>query len=133
MPHIVIECSGNLRARTDLPALVDAIHRAALATGVFPEGGIRTRVAERTDYKIADGDPFNAFVHVVMRIAHGRDAATRRRAADAVFAALCDRLEPVYAASPLALSLELEEIDPEMSLRKNNIHDYVAQRKAPVA
>ena len=129
VPHIVIECSANVRGRTDLQALLERTHAAALATGVFPEGGTRTRIAERGEYLIADGDPANAFVHVVLRIGHGRDAETKRRAAETVFAAVCERLEAAFESSPLAISLELQEIDPEFSLKKNNVHDYVARRK----
>ena len=130
MPHIVIECSDNVRARADVPALLERVHAAALSTGIFPEGGIRTRLAERHDYLIADGDPSNAFVHVVLRIREGRDVATRRRAAETVFTAVCDALDATFQTAPLAISLEIQEIDPEMSFRKNNLHEYVERRKA---
>ncbi len=129
MPHIVIECSQNVRERTDLAELLARTHASALATGVFPEGGIRTRIAERADYLIADGDPANAFVHVVLRIGRGRDQATKKRAAEAVFATVCACLEPAFDTSPLAISLVLEEIDPELSFKKNNLHEYVNLRK----
>jgi 5-carboxymethyl-2-hydroxymuconate isomerase len=132
MPHIVIECSANLRARADLPSLVTRVHAAALETGVFPLGGLRTRVAERELYAIADRDPDNAFVHVVVRIGAGRDPATKRRAAEAIFAAVCEALAGPFDASPLALSLELQEIDPDFSLKQNNLHHYVTSRKAAV-
>lgn len=132
MPHIVIECSANVRARADLGELVTRVHETALATGVFPVGGTRTRVAERTEYRIADGDPENAFVHVTLRIGHGRDAATKKAAADAVFATVCEVLRPAFDAGPLAVSLELQEIDPAYSYKKNNLHEYVKDRRATV-
>jgi 5-carboxymethyl-2-hydroxymuconate isomerase len=132
MPHIVIECSANVSSRADLKSLVQHVHAAALDTGVFPLGGLRTRLAQRDLYAIADGDPENAFVHVTVRIGAGRDAATKRRAAEAIFAAVCDGLEDAFERSPLALSLELQEIDPELSLKKNNLHQYVSTRKAAV-
>ena len=130
MPHIVVEYSANLRDRVDLTALIDTLHAAALATGVFPPGGTRTRAAERIRYRIADGHPDNAFVHVAMTIGAGRDAATKQRAAQAVFDALVAHLAPVFAASPLGLSLELRESDPAPSFKHNNLHDYVAARAA---
>lgn len=125
----MIECSANLGRRTDLDGLLERVHAAALATGVFPLGGLRTRVAERQRYRIADGDPENAFCHVVVRIGHGRDAATKRAAAEAIFAALCGHLEPVFAETPLGISLEMQEIDPALSFKHNNLHDYVAARR----
>ena len=125
MPHVIVECSSNLRERVDLRVLVEALHATALETGVFPIGGLRTRVAERETYRIADGDPKNAFVHVTLRIGHGRDPATKRRAAETMFATLCEHLEPAFRTSPLAISLDLQEIDPDFSFKKNNLHEYV--------
>jgi 5-carboxymethyl-2-hydroxymuconate isomerase len=132
MPHILIECSSNLRARADLPVLVERVHAAALATGIFQLGGLRTRVAERDLFRVADGDPQNAFVHVTMRIGAGRDKAAKSAAADAIFAAVCDALAPAFETAPLGITLELEEIDPDYSRKHNNLHEYVAARKDAV-
>lgn len=130
MPHVVVEFSANLRARADVPALLRATHAAALASGVFPRGGTRTRAEERAEYVIADGHPDNAFVHVTLRIGHGRDLATRRRAGQQVFDAVLAELGPAFAAGPLALSFEVQEIDPELSWKHNTVHDHVAAREA---
>ena len=105
-------------------------HDLSAVYGVFPIGGLRTRVEERHEYRIADGDPANAFVHVTMRIGAGRDAATKAAAAQTVFAALCDQLEPAFAATPLAISLELQEIDPALSFKHNNLHEYVKRERS---
>lgn len=130
MPHIVIEYSSNLRDRLGLDALIERLHATAIGTGVFPPGGTRTRAVERTHYRIADGHPDNGFVHVTVRIGHGRDLETRRRAAQTVFDALCEHLEPLYERSPLGISFELQESDPVLSFKKNNLHDYVTARQA---
>jgi 5-carboxymethyl-2-hydroxymuconate isomerase len=130
MPHLIVECSENLAEAVSLDDLVRALHEAALATGVFPLAGIRTRVHVSRHYRIADGDPRHAFAHVEMRIARGRDLATRKRAAEQVFAALRDALAALYATTTLALSLELREIDPDTSLRHNNIHEHLQRQTA---
>ncbi|HZD26185.1 MAG TPA: 5-carboxymethyl-2-hydroxymuconate isomerase [Alphaproteobacteria bacterium] len=130
MPHIVAEYSANLAERLDLSGLLNALHAAALETGVFPLGGLRTRAAERSAYRIADGDPANGFVHVVLRIGHGRDLATRKRAGEHVFAALCQHLDGLYEATPLAISMEVQEIDPILNFKRNNLHDHVRRRQA---
>lgn len=130
MPHVIAEYSANLRPRIDLPALLRCLHETAIGTGVFPRGGTRTRAIELTDYLIADGHPDNAFLHVTLRIGHGRDLDTRRRAGQQVFDALCAQLAPVSAASPLAISFEVQEIDPELSFKLNNLHHHVESRRA---
>src|SRR5579883_1177579 len=94
MAHIVIEYSANLRAPAlgglfDLDGFLRAVHEAALATGVFPIGGIRTRAYEAQHYVIADAHPDNAFVHISLRVGHGRDVETRKKACEAVFAVAC--------------------------------------------
>ncbi len=129
MPHIVIEYSANIRQRIRPEDLVKRVHEAALGTSVFPIGGIRTRAVERSCYRIADGHPDNAFVHVVLRIRHGRDLETRRRAGEEIFGEVCKHLEPLFERSPLGVSLEIQEIDPETSFKKNNLHEYVAARR----
>ncbi len=130
MPHLIVECSENLAKAVALDDLVRALHEAAIATGVFPLGGIRTRVHVCRHYRIADGDPKHAFAHVEMRIARGRDLATRKRAGEQVFSELREGLAAVGTTNTLALSLEINEIDPETALRYNDIHEHLSRRAA---
>ncbi len=130
MPHITVEYSGNLVAEIALDDLLDKLHAAALATGVFPIGGTRTRALRFDDFRVADSHPDNAFVHVGLRIGHGRDLPTRQRAGERLFAVVCEHLAPISARRPLAISMEIQEIDPELSFKHNNLHDIVAARRA---
>jgi len=129
MAHIVIEHSRNLRGRLDIQRLVQTLHEAALATGIFPIGGLRTRAYETESYCIADGHPDNAFVHVSVRVGHGRDVPTRRRACEQIFAAACAQMAELFASAPLGISVEMQELDPELSLKKNNLHEHVKARR----
>jgi 5-carboxymethyl-2-hydroxymuconate isomerase len=128
MAHIVIEYSANLRDRFDVDGFLRAIHGAALATGVFPVGGIRTRAYETRHYVVADANPDNAFVHISLRVGHGRDVDTRKRACEAIFAVACEQLDALYERIPLGIALEMQEIDPVLSFKKNNLHEYVKRR-----
>ena len=128
MPHVIIEYSANLQNQVDFPRFLAAVHAGALATGVFPPGGVRTRAYAAQHYRIADGHPDNAFMHIMLRVGHGRDAETRKRACDAIFKTVCDELAPLYERIPLGISLEMQEIDPVLTLKKNNLHEYVKRR-----
>jgi 5-carboxymethyl-2-hydroxymuconate isomerase len=130
MPHVLIEYSANLRDRIRVRELIGRLHETAIGTGVFPLAGTRTRAFARDDYRIADGHPDNGFVHVTLRVGHGRDLDTRLRAGRTVFEALCEHLAPVAASSPLAISFEVEEMHPQLSFRQNNLRDYLAAREA---
>ena len=130
MAHIVVEYSANLGSQFDLDGFLRAIHAAALATGVFPIGGIRTRAYAAEHYVIADAHPDNAFVHISLRVGHGRDVETRKRACEAIFAAACQELSTVFERLPLGIALEMQEIDPILTFKKNNLHEYVKRREA---
>ena len=129
MAHIIIEYSANLRGQFDLESFLGAVHGAALATGVFPIGGIRTRAYAAEHYVIADANPDNAFVHISLRVGHGRDVETRKKACEAIFGVACQQLGAVFERLPLGIALEMQEIDPVLSFKKNNLHDYVKRRE----
>jgi 5-carboxymethyl-2-hydroxymuconate isomerase len=130
LPHIVVEYSANLRGQLDFEALLHSLRDSALASGVFPLGGIRIRAYQADHYLIADGHPDNAFVHIMLRVGHGRDLQTRQRACEVIFAAACERLQSLYDRLPLGISLEMQEIDAVLTAKKNNLHAHVMRRQA---
>ena len=129
MPHQIIEYSANLAERTDIDELVRVLHEAAAAIDVLPVGGLRTRAVARQQYRIADGHADNAFINVTLRIAPGRSAGEKQAAGEALFEALCRYLAPVFDASPLAISYEIQEIDAELRWKQNNLRDYLQRRR----
>lgn len=129
MPHLTIEYSANLKSQVDILKLVEAVHHAALRTGVFEVAAVRTRAAGRDYYAIADGHPDNAFVAISVRVAPGRPPETRRRVGQEIFDATCEFLKNVYKTTPLAISLEVQEIDNTAAFRKKNLDEFVKQRR----
>jgi 5-carboxymethyl-2-hydroxymuconate isomerase len=128
LPHLIVEYSANVEARLGLDALLDKLHACALRTGVFPVGGLRVRAHRADAYRIADLSPDNGFVHVTALIGHGRPLDVQQRAGEELLAALAEHLEPLFATSPLALSLNVQELHPVLNFKKNNLHEYVKRR-----
>ena len=127
MPQVTIEYSRNLEDRTDVRALVRVVHEAVRDTGLFERGfGIRTRGVARDNYLVANQDPANAFCAVMVRIAEGRTPEQRERLADALFAVVCDHLAVASATTPLAISLEIQEILAFGARNLNNLHQRLA-------
>lgn len=120
MPHIIVEYSANLDGHLDVQRLVDDLHQVVADSGVAEVAAIRTRAKRRDTYRIADGDPKNAFVHVVMRLRIGRSEEVRAQLAEMLLAAIDRHLQRAYAAHPLAITVEMEEID-NITARKNTI------------
>jgi 5-carboxymethyl-2-hydroxymuconate isomerase len=123
VPHFTLEYSANLDARVDMGKVVEVVRKAAVDTGIFPIGGIRVRAIRCDHYAIADGGPSHGFLAMLLRLGEGRDLATRKNAGEQVFKALSDFLDPVFAATPFALSFDIQINDKEMSWKRNNIHE----------
>ena len=122
MPHLTLEYSANLDGRVDMPALCGELSQAILDTGLFEHGAVRVRALRADAYAVADRLPENAFIDMSFRIGAGRTAADKKRAGMAIFAAANAFLAPLFAAPHFALSLEIREIDAELSWKNNAIH-----------
>jgi 5-carboxymethyl-2-hydroxymuconate isomerase len=72
-------------------------------------------------------------VHVVARIGHGRTEAQRKSAGEQMFAAVSTHLDPLFATRPLALSLEIQELDPVLNFKRNNLHERLAAKRGSAA
>jgi len=118
MPHITIECSGNVDAShlDDLPRVV---HAAAIASGVAPLDALRTRLVVHDRYVIADQRPENKFIAVTARLGAGRTVEDKQRLASALMDALVGHLGE--AERDTALSVECQEIDPATRINRNNL------------
>jgi 5-carboxymethyl-2-hydroxymuconate isomerase len=128
LPHLIVEYSANIEGRIALDALLDKLHTCALATGVFPLGGLRIRAHRADVYRIADKAPENGFVHLTALIGHGRPLDVQQRAGEALFAVVTEHLAALYEESPLAISLNVQEFHPVLNFKKNNLHEHVKRR-----
>lgn len=128
MPHLILEYSANLEDRLDIDELVNDLHVKAMTIDGLPVGGLRTRAAKREHYQVADRDPLNAFLHVILKLGHGRPEEKRKEFGQVLFEELCNLLEPVQSRSPLAISFEIQEVHPKLTWKKNNLREYMAQR-----
>ncbi len=86
MPHLIIEYAQSLATDEQVPPLLDAVHEAALATGLFPESHIKTRAIPLQFCRTGSGsDPF---IHAQLRIKEGRSDAQKKELSSAVLAAI---------------------------------------------
>ncbi len=89
MPHLIIEYAQELATADQVTQMLDAVHDAAYATGLFEQSHIRTRAIPVEFYRT--GTSRAPFVHAQLRIHSGRDATQKRLLSGAVLTALCDQ------------------------------------------
>ena len=127
MPHIIIEYSANLAELTDTDALLAAVHAAALDDGLPAVAGLRTRAVSRDHYRIADGDPSYGFVCLTARIGPGREPEMIQRFLTRLIETVDAMLAPLQPDHPIALSAEVQLIDPALRINRNHIRTHLAQ------
>ena len=127
MPHFTMEYSANLDASGDLAGLCQAVHGTILSTGLFELGAVRVRAIRCEAYAVADLLPENGFIDMSFRIGKGRSAEEKRQTGEAIFATVTQFLAPLFETPHFALTLEIREIDAELSWKKNAIHPRLRQ------
>lgn len=130
MPHICIDYSSNLDELHDMGALVDALHAATLASGIADPDGVRTRALPRPHYRIADGDPSYGYVALTARLGPGRSEPELQDLLQTLVDVIETELAQLGDAHPLAISAELQFIDPHWRINRNQIR---ARRRADAA
>ncbi|MGI9505213.1 MAG: 5-carboxymethyl-2-hydroxymuconate Delta-isomerase [Geminicoccaceae bacterium] len=127
MPHLAIEYSSNLEDAVDVSAFCDCLRRAAIKIEAFPLAGVRVRAFATDHYSIADGNPDHGFIDISVRLRGGRSLDVRKAATEKIFEAAKAFLAPVMASRSIALSLEMRDIDPELSPKAGTIRDHLKE------
>jgi 5-carboxymethyl-2-hydroxymuconate isomerase len=121
VPHLTLEYTDNLAV--DVQPLLARLHEELVATGAISLKGIKSRAIRHTEYRIADGDPSYAFVHVGLLIREGRPLEVQQAAARRVLAVLQDTFESRYSNGYLSLSVDIKEMREGVALTQHNIPD----------
>ncbi|SQI30976.1 5-carboxymethyl-2-hydroxymuconate Delta-isomerase [Serratia plymuthica] len=116
------ECTNNIREEADLPALFAKVNQALADTGIFPLAGVRSRALWLDTWQMADGKQDYAFVHMTLKIGHGRSLESREQVGEMLFALIKEHFAALMASRYLALSFTLEELDPVLNYKQNNVH-----------
>lgn len=122
MPHLVVEYSRNIEGRIDIIGICERAKEAVLSTGLFEVGAVRVRAHAADAYAIADSHPENGFMDMVLRIGVGRTADEKKWVGETILSAVEQQVQELLTHPHFALSLEIKEIDRELSWRKNVMH-----------
>ena len=133
MPHVIVEYSANIEAELLPEDLVDDIHQAAITSGIAEPVAVRTRLMRREHYRVGDGSPENAFVHIDIRARKGRTLEQKKAMVQTIYDQASKTLEIVFKTRPLALTVEIHEIDPDTRLLRNGMRERKALGKGASA
>lgn len=121
MPQLTLEYTDNLDF--DVQRLLARLHTELAATGAINLKGLKSRAVRHSEYRIADGDPQYAFVHVNFLIREGRPLEVQKDAAQRVMAVLKEVFGYRFENNYLSLSVDIKEMREGIALTYHNIPD----------
>ena len=119
MPHLTLEYTDNIEV--DVQPLLARLHEEVIATGAINLKGIKSRAVKHTQYRIADGDPDYAFVHVGLLIREGRPVEVQKDATQRVMRVLKETFGYLFETRKLSLTVDLKEMRDGIALTEHNI------------
>jgi 5-carboxymethyl-2-hydroxymuconate isomerase len=119
MPHLTLEYTDNIEV--DVQPLLARLHEEVVATGAINLKGIKSRAVKHTQYRIADGDPDYAFVHVGLLIREGRPVEVQKDATQRVMRVLKETFGYLFETRKLSLTVDLKEMRDGIALTEHNI------------
>lgn len=121
MPHLTLEYTDNLDF--DVQLLLARLHSELVATGAINLKGLKSRAVRHSEYRIADGNPEYAFVHVNLLIREGRPLEVQKDASQRILEALKETFGDRFENGYLSLSVDIKEMSEEVALTFHNIPD----------
>ena len=119
MPHLTLEYTDNLSF--DVQSLLARLHEELLATGAVSLKCIKSRAIRHTEYRMADGNPDYAFVHVGLLIREGRPLETQQDASRRVMTVLEETFGERFKIGYISLSVDIKEMREGIALTHHNI------------
>lgn len=119
MPQLTLEYTNNLEF--DVQPLLARLHTELVATGAINLKGLKSRAVRHSEYRIADGNPEYAFVHVNLLIREGRPLEVQKDASRRVLAVLKETFGDRFESNYISLSVDIKEMRDGVASTLHNI------------
>jgi len=119
MPQLTLEYTDNLEL--DVQPLLARLHTELAATGAINLKGLKSRAVRHGEYRIADGNPEYAFVHINLLIREGRSPEVQKDASQRVMTVLKETFGARFESGYLSLSVDIKEMREGIALTIHNI------------
>jgi 5-carboxymethyl-2-hydroxymuconate isomerase len=114
MPHLVLEYSANTPDEPDFGSVLARLHEALCATGPFDIAKVKSRVIRHEWFRVADGAPDRAFVHLTVAVLEGREPEVLHNAAGVMLGVLREAFPKSHAERRCDFTLEVREMPKQL-------------------
>ena len=117
MPHLVLEYSANVPDEPDFDFVLRRLHEAMTTAGPFDLANVKSRAVRHERFRVADGAPDRAFVHLTVSVLAGRDGGALRSTAEALLAVLHEAFPRARAERRCDLTVEIREMRRDLYVK----------------
>ncbi|HUL77926.1 MAG TPA: 5-carboxymethyl-2-hydroxymuconate Delta-isomerase [Vicinamibacteria bacterium] len=110
MPHLVLEYSANVPDDPDPDRVLLRLHEALTKPGPFDLANVKSRVVRHERFRVAEGAPGRAFVHLTVSVLAGREAAVLRETGESLVTVLRESFPVAAAERSCDFTVELREM-----------------------
>lgn len=110
MPHLTLDYSDNIHSRLAFDGLFDGLHRSLSQTTGVAIGHFKSRARCYEIFRIGDGSPGYAFVHLDIRLLDAT-GDVKQRAGDAALDVLRGHVSPQLDDFSWQLTVDLGDLD----------------------
>ena len=110
MPHCILETSNNLLDQPDWTGLLRELHGTLVATGLFQEADLKSRVIRHDTFLVADGAPDRAFVTLNVQLLAGRPDDVKAQLSDALLPVLAKAFPRSAEGMRLNLTVQISDL-----------------------
>ena len=110
MPHCLLEASNNLPDQPDWVEVLSSVNHTLVATGLFVEADIKSRLLRHDTFVVGDGDPRRAFVTLNVQILGGRTDEVKAQLTEALLPALARHFPLAFAERIFSLTVQITDI-----------------------
>lgn len=122
MPHLELDYAPGLERHVDMSELCRTLCDELASSALFPPGALRVRARRAHFVALARGAEHGLYLDMVLRMLPGRSLEDRSALLHRVYEAALQFVLPATGDIPLALTLELREIDMMNERRWNALH-----------
>ena len=110
MPHCLLEASDNLPDQPDWLEVLGQVNQTLVATGLFVEADIKSRLVRHATFVVGDGDPLRAFVTLNVQILGGRTDEVKAQLTEALLPMLARYFPLAFTERIFSLTVQITDI-----------------------
>ena len=118
MPQLTLEYTKNIDDGTlDVGEVLGELHRVLADHGGIDIASFKSRAHRLNDYRIGDGDPQNAFVHLEVALLNGRSLELRQALGQRCLDVLEGRFSNSFTIWKMQITVEMRDMEREAYLK----------------